>query len=157
MDFNSFSYWFTKTNRITKAGQLNMYPVFFVVDISSETQQYFCVHDLILQTHEQIYACYKKKKLDQDYIKYRFTSNKDKHGLWWLQCWVQCKIWALKQNRLRTTILFNMTFFSDLFLFIHDFFHSTLIIMAINGTGCTLEAVQWRTKLVLPHLCSQKQ
>lgn len=39
-----------------------MYPLFFVVDISSETQQYFCVHDLILQTHEQIYACYKKKK-----------------------------------------------------------------------------------------------
>lgn len=62
MDFNSFSYWFTKINRITKTGQLNMYPVFFVVDISSETQQYFCVHDLILQTHEQIYACYKKSK-----------------------------------------------------------------------------------------------
>lgn len=47
MDFNSFSYW---------SGQLNMYPIFFVGDISSEMQQYFCVHDFILQTHEQNYA-----------------------------------------------------------------------------------------------------
>lgn len=116
-----------------------MRPVFSIVLLCTNSH----VHALILQTHEQNHVKY-LKKLDPDYIKYRLTSNRDKYGLWWLQCW-------------RTTTLFDMTFFSDLFLFTHDFFHCTLIIMAINRTSCKHEAVLLRSELVLPHLCSQQQ